>query len=119
MRPVHDAIPHSHKGNVGFLIAGVLLIVISAVVGLVLTAGMYWAKSVCADTPTVVSHRQHQLRASLLFVWLGGSLVPASWAVLAWKRKQHTWPWVVLSGAFIALAVSLSLSVQPGRWCLY
>jgi len=105
--------------RIAFVVVGGVLVAFAFVGGVIATVVASWANSVCNDDAATVSAHRQALRLDVLFIWLVVTGVPILFAVAAKRRHRRIWPWAVIAGVFLLIALAIALSIQPSTWCLY
>ena len=100
-------------------IAGVILVVVAVLVGLVATGLVGWADSVCNGTTAEIAAKRHDLRHTLGILWILVAIAPAACAAIAGWRNRRLWPWATVAGACLVMGGYQAIAAQPGTWCLY
>jgi len=107
------------RRRTAFVIVGGLLVAAALVGGIVATVVASWVNSVCADSAATVNAHRQSLRLEALAAWLMVITVPVLIALAARRRHRRIWPWTTVAGVFLLIALSMTLSIQPSRFCLY
>ena len=102
-----------------FVVVGGLLVAAALVGGVVATVVASWVNSVCNDSAAVVNAHRQALRLDALAVWLMATAVPVLIALAARRRNRRIWAWTTLAGVFLLIALTMTLSIEPSRFCLY
>jgi len=102
------------------VLVGGVLVAVAFVGGLIATIVASWANSVCNDYAATVNGHRQALRLDVLFLWLVVTGVPILFAVTAKRRHRRIWPWTVIAGVFLLIALAMALSIHPSTsGCLY
>jgi hypothetical protein len=101
------------------VVVGGVLVAVAFVGGVVVTIVASFFNSVCNDSAAVVSANRQALRLDVLAVWLVATAVPVLIALMARRRYRRIWPWTTLAGVFLFIALIMTLSIEPSRFCVY
>jgi hypothetical protein len=64
-----------------------------------------WADSVCDDDAAPMSAHQRDLRLHTRLIWVVGAGVPVLIAAAARRRNGRIWPWTIVAGVFLSMAL--------------
>ena len=105
--------------RMAFVVIGGVLVAVAFLCGLIATAAASSLNSVCNDGAAVVNANRQALRHDALAIWFVATAVPALIALMARRRHRRIWPWTTLAGVFLLIALIMTLSIEPSRFCLY
>jgi hypothetical protein len=102
-----------------FVVVGSVLVVVAFIGGVIATIVASWFHSVCNDGAAVVNANRQALRLDALAAWFVATAVPVTVALIARRQHRRIWPWTTLAGVFLLIALIMTLSIEPSRFCVY
>lgn len=102
-----------------FPVAGAAGTAASVVLAGFLTMAFSFFHSVCNDTSGYVASQRDRLRVDTFVIWVICAGGPGVIAGLAKVRSRSVVPWVVAAATMIVVGSVISLTIQPGTFCLF